>query len=121
MAGRRCIASRSTDRCARNWCAPHPQVDVDGVVRIGRSRRVVGATFATEMREAVYFDPELSKLATSLAKSLPNLPLIRFVDASADESKLLLWAGSDTDPGRYFVFDKAKQQLKRDHAGAAGA
>lgn len=89
----------------------HPQVDVDGVVRIGRSRRPVGVTYATDKREAVYFDPELKRLASSLAKSLPNLPLVHFVDASLDESKLLIWAGSDTDPGRYFVFDKANRQL----------
>ncbi|HEU0133992.1 MAG TPA: S9 family peptidase, partial [Allosphingosinicella sp.] len=40
----------------------HPQVDVDGAVRIGRAHRVVGATYATEKREAVYFDPPLAAL-----------------------------------------------------------
>ena len=89
----------------------HPQVDVDGVIRIGRSRRPVGATFVTEKREAVYFDPELNRLAQSLAKSMPKLPQIRFVDSNVDESKLLILAASDTDPGHYFVFDKASKQL----------
>lgn len=89
----------------------HPQVDVDGLVRIGRSRRPVGATFATEKREAVYFDPQLKSLAASLAKSLPNLPLVHFVDSSVDESRLLIWAGSDTDPGRYFLFDRPSRKL----------
>ena len=67
--------------------------------------------FVTDKREAVFFDPELTKLASKLAKSLPSLPLIRFIDASADESKLLLWVGSDTDPGRYMLFDKANRKL----------
>jgi acetyl esterase/lipase len=89
----------------------HPQVDVDGVIRVGRSRRPVGATYVTDKREAVYFDPELKALAASLSKSLKNLPLVRIVDASADEKKLLIYAGSDTDAGRYFVFDKASRQL----------
>ena len=89
----------------------HPQVDVDGLIRIGRSRRPVGATYATEKREAVYFDPELNRLAASLAKSMPKLPQIRFVDSSVDESKLLILAASDTDPGHYFLFDKASKQL----------
>lgn len=88
----------------------HPQVDVDGVARIGRSRRPVGAVYTTEKRQVEYFDPELKKLAASLAKST-KLPLIRFADSSVDESKLLVWAGSDMDPGRYFVFDKANRQL----------
>jgi dipeptidyl aminopeptidase/acylaminoacyl peptidase len=89
----------------------HPQVDVDGVIRIGRSRRPVAAAFVTEKREAIYFDPELNRLAQSLAKSMPKLPQIRFVDSSVDESKLLILAASDTDPGHYFVFDKASKQL----------
>jgi dipeptidyl aminopeptidase/acylaminoacyl peptidase len=89
----------------------HPQVDVDGTIGIGRSNRVVAATYATDKREAVYFDPELQRLAASLSKALPGLPLIRFVDASADENKLLLWAGSDTDPGRYYLFDKKESSL----------
>lgn len=89
----------------------HPQVDVDSTVRIGRARRVVGATYAMEKREAVYFDPALAALGKSLSKALPGLPLIRFVDSSSDESKLLLWAGSDTDAGRYYLYDKAAKQL----------
>jgi dipeptidyl aminopeptidase/acylaminoacyl peptidase len=89
----------------------HPQVDVDGTVRIGRARRVVGATYALEKREAVYFDPALAALGKSLSKALPGLPLIRFVDSSVDESKLLLWAGSDTDSGRYYLYDKPAKQL----------
>ena len=89
----------------------HPQVDVDRVVRIGRSSRVVGATYATERTEAVYFDKPLADLGRSLSRALPGLPLIRFVDSSADESKLLLWAGSDTDPGRFYLFDKSSKRL----------
>ncbi|HEX9963538.1 MAG TPA: S9 family peptidase [Allosphingosinicella sp.] len=89
----------------------HPQVDVDGTVRIGRAHRVVGATYATEKREAVYFDPPLAALGRSLSKALPGLPLIRFLDSSADEGKLLLWAGSDTDAGRYYLFDKSTKKL----------
>lgn len=90
-----------------------PDVDVDGLIRIGRQRRVVGVTFATERRQSAFFDPELKKLQAALAKAIPNLPLIRFVDASADEQRLLLWAGSDVDPGQYFVFDKKTRHLDR--------
>ena len=89
----------------------HPQVDVSGTVRIGRNQRVVGATYSTDKAEAAYFDPELAKLATALSKALPGLPLIRFADSSVDEKKLLLWAGSDMDPGRYYLFDKQAKQL----------
>jgi dienelactone hydrolase len=89
----------------------HPQVDVDGFVRLGQSQRVVGVSYVTDKRRVTYFDPALQALAASLSKALPNLPLVDFVGASADESKLLLRAGSDTDPGRFYLFDKAKKQL----------
>ena len=89
----------------------HPEVDVDDVIRIGRSGRVVGATFVTDKRKAVYFDTQLAALGRSLSKALPGLPLIGFVDSSADESKLLIRAESDTDPGRYYIFDKTSKRL----------
>lgn len=42
-------------------------VDVDGLERIGRNGRVVGATYATEKRTVEYFDPELDRIAKGLA------------------------------------------------------
>lgn len=89
-----------------------PDVDVDGLIRIGRKQRVVGASFATEHREAVYFDPDLKRLALSLGKALPNQPLVEFVDSSEDESKLLIWAGGDTSPGTYYLFDRTAKKLQ---------
>jgi dipeptidyl aminopeptidase/acylaminoacyl peptidase len=86
-------------------------VDVDGLVSIGRQSRVVGASFVTDKRQIEFFDPALAKLALSLSKALPGLPLVSIVDASADESRLLLFAGGDTDPGHYYVFDKATHGL----------
>ncbi len=95
----------------RELVLDHPDVDVDGLLQIGRQARVVGASYATERRETRFFDPELSKLGDSLRKALPGQPLISFVDAIADETKLLLFAGSDKDPGRYYVLDKATRHM----------
>ncbi len=89
----------------------HPEVDVDDLIRIGRSRRVVGASYATEKRQGVYIDPALQALGRSLSKAIPGLPLIQFVDSSMDENKLLIRAGSDTDPGRYYIYDKSAKRL----------
>jgi dipeptidyl aminopeptidase/acylaminoacyl peptidase len=99
------------DALGRELVFDRPDVDVDGLIRVGRQRRVVGVSYATDRREAVFFDPALQKLAGSLSRALPGLPLVRFVDASEDETKLLLWAGSDVDPGRYFVFDRTAKKL----------
>lgn len=86
-------------------------VDVAGLIRIGRQRRVVGVSYVTDRRETNFFDPELQKLRVALAKAIPDRPLIQFIDASADESKLLLWTGSDIDPGEYMLFDKKTRHL----------
>lgn len=86
-------------------------VDVDQLIRIGRQRRVVGASYATEKREIVYFDDELKRLAERFQKALPGKPLVNIVGASADEKRLLMIASSDVDPGTIYLFDKDKSQL----------
>jgi len=112
--GRAQIYRMSLDgRNTRDLTVAHPQVDVDDVIRLGRRGRVVGATYATERRQAVYFDPELQRIAQQLSRALPNSPLINFVGASDDESKLLIWAGSDNDPGTYYVLDRQSRNLTR--------
>ena len=89
-----------------------PDVDVDGLIRVGRRNRVVGASFATDVRQATYFDPRLAKLSTALAKALPVGTQLRFVDSSVDESRLLIWAGRDDDPGVYYIFNRPTGELK---------
>ena len=91
--------------------AENPRVDIDDIVRFGDGQRVIGYTYAEEQRHAVYFDPEFKALAASLGKAIPQLPLIDFIDSSADGQKLLIRAGSDVDPGRYYLFDRSKKTL----------
>ena len=88
-----------------------PDVDVDGLMRIGRRQRVVGAAYNTDRHNAVYFAPEVEKLVTSLSKALPQQPILQVTDSSVDESKLLVYAGSDSDPGVYYIFDRNSHQL----------
>lgn len=89
----------------------HPQVDVTGFARIGRNGRIIGATYSTDMPSVEYFDPEVGRLVRSLEKALPKLPLIRVIDSSEDESRLLIWAGSDNDPGRYYLYDRKSKRM----------
>ncbi|WP_243406113.1 S9 family peptidase [Sphingosinicella sp. YJ22] len=109
--GRTALFRVKLDGSMQREVASHDHVDVDGLIRIGRRNRVVGASFATERRQVIYFDPELRALADRFHRALPNLPLIQFVDASEDEQRLLIWAGSDIDPGRYYIYDKGTRQL----------
>lgn len=86
-------------------------VDVDRLIYIGRQHRVVGASFATDRRQSVIFDPPLKALAASLSRALPKQPIISIVDASADEQKLILFAGSDVDPGKFYLFNRPGKKL----------
>ena len=86
--------------------------DVDQLIRIGRDRRVVGASYATEKRSNAYIDPELKSLSEGLHSALPGKPLITIVGASSDENKLLIVASSDTDPGMTYLYDKTSRRLE---------
>jgi dipeptidyl aminopeptidase/acylaminoacyl peptidase len=96
---------------AETLVAENPRVDIDSVVRIGEGQKVIGYTYVEEKRETVYFDPEFKQMAASLSKALPNSPLIYFEDSSTDGSKVLLLAASDSDPGRYYLFDRTHKTL----------
>jgi dipeptidyl aminopeptidase/acylaminoacyl peptidase len=85
--------------------------DVDGLIQIGRNQRVVGASYATEKRVVEYFDPELKALSVNLAKALGNDMQVYIADSTRDEKKLLVFAGSDTKPGSYYIYDKGTRQL----------
>jgi dipeptidyl aminopeptidase/acylaminoacyl peptidase len=111
LNGRTALYSVSLDgNLTKKLVAERPDVDIDGLISIGRQNRVVGATYVTDRRAAVFFDPALKALQASLGKALPGR-LIAFVDANADESKLILFAWSDVDPGRYYLFDKKTHSL----------
>lgn len=95
----------------RDLVLANTQVDVDDLIQIGRHRRVVGASIATDFRQPQFFNTELAGLSKSLAKALPKQPLVSFVDASTDESKLLMFAGGDTHPGTFYLFEKQSRKL----------
>ena len=89
----------------------HAKVDIDNVIRSANGQRVIGYTYAVDKRTAVYFDPEYKQLVSSLSRAIPNLPIIDVDSVSGDGSKVLIFAGADNDPGRYFVFDKTAKNL----------
>ena len=110
--GRRAVVAVSLDgKATAEPLYRHPEVDIDGLVRVGRDQRVVGATFVTERRQMAITDPKVEAMAKSLSKALGGKD-VYFVDASADESQWLVWAGSDVDPGRYYRYTPAAKQLR---------
>ena len=89
----------------------HPEVDVDDIIRIGRNGRIVGVSYATDQREAVITDAPLAKMTGALSKALGGKQVV-IVDASADESRYLVRAESDTDPGDYYLYTPKAKELR---------
>ena len=111
--GRQALFARALDGSdAETLVLSRPDVDIDGLIRIGRDGHIVGATYATDKRTAVYFDPAVKSDITMLHKALPLLPIIDVVDSSSDGKQLLVHAAADNDPGRYYLFDKATKKLR---------
>ena len=112
FAGRKALYRiKLTDTPSTELIASNPRVDIDDVIRSSNGQRVIGYTFAVEKRQGDYFDPEYKALVSALAGAIPNLPIIGVERASADGSKVLIFAGSDNDPGRFFLFDKVAKNL----------
>ena len=91
--------------------ASDPKVDINGVVRIGKGRKIIGYTYTDEQRRIVYFDPEYAKLAGALSKAIPKYPIIHLDGSSADGQKLLIFASADTHPGGYYVLDRGTKKM----------
>jgi dipeptidyl aminopeptidase/acylaminoacyl peptidase len=86
-------------------------VDMSGLVQIGRRNRVVGTAYSTDIGRASYFAPEINTLVGSLSRALPQR-LVDIIDSNIDESRMLVSTSSDVDPGVYYIFDRSSHQLQ---------
>jgi dipeptidyl aminopeptidase/acylaminoacyl peptidase len=110
--GRLAAFSRALDGSdAETLLFAHPEVDVSGFARIGRRGRVIGVRYTTDTGQIHYIDPDVQKMLAQLAKAIPHLPIVEVVESSEDERKMLIWAGSDTNAGRFFLFDRDAKTL----------
>ena len=91
---------------AKSLVYARDDVDVDSLIQLGRRKKIVGTSFATQKRQVIYFDPELAKIAKSLSKALPDTGMISFGGMSADGSKLIVGSWGDTNSGQYYLYDK---------------
>jgi hypothetical protein len=113
LDGRRALYTVALDGSLKEELVyARPDVDVGSLSRIGRRQRVVGVSYADEFSHYHFLDADFERLLASLAKALPGQPSLRITDSNMDESKLLIRAGSDNDPGVYYLFDKKLRQLQ---------
>ena len=111
--GRKAIYSMALDGTLHQELVyQRPDVDVAGLLRIGRQQRVVGVHYNEEKGYVHYFDSAIEQMHTALGKALPTMPSLTIVDSSTDESKLLVFAYSGSNPGMYYLFDRKTHQLR---------
>lgn len=96
---------------AETLVASNPNVDIDAVIRLGPGEPIVGYRYTDDRTRSVYTELAAKKLGDALTKALPAMPLMNFVGNSRDESKLLIHAGSDVDPGVYFLLDRKTNHM----------
>jgi dipeptidyl aminopeptidase/acylaminoacyl peptidase len=112
LDGRMALYAMSLDgSLAEKLIFARDDVDLDSLYYIGRRQRVVGVSYSTDYGHVHFLDPEIQSISASIARALPSHPWVNIVDSNADESKLLLVAGADNDPGVYYIFDRTTHQL----------
>lgn len=113
LNGRDAVYRMALDGSAtKTLVGSNDKVDIDSLLRLGRGRAVIGYSYNSDRRHAVYFDPGYEKLANGLAKALPKTPLVQFVSSSSDGRKLLVHASADTDPGTYYILDRDTRGMR---------
>lgn len=87
------------------------RVDVSGVLMNNTGHRLLGVNYVLDRTETHYLDPQTEKLARTIKSSIPDSQ-IQLLDVTFDGQRATLFAGSDTDPGRYYIFDNKARWLK---------
>lgn len=80
--------------------------DIDSVTLDEQGKPV--AAFYTDDRDRVeWFDPKMKSLYTRFGKALQGKD-IWIASRATDGSRMIVWAGSENDPGTYFIYTKAE-------------
>jgi dienelactone hydrolase len=88
----------------------HPEVDVGGVLGIGKFGRMVAVEYSTDRNHLHFFDAEVERLSARLRPLFPDQG-VQIVDESWDRNFYIVHVGSQQNPGAYYRFDVGKRQL----------
>lgn len=97
---------------AETLVASSPDYDIDSVIQFGPGDPVVGFRYTNDRTRSIYIDPTAQALGKGLTDALTDMPLINVLTSSRDGNKILLSAGSDVDPGVYYILDRTARRLE---------
>jgi dipeptidyl aminopeptidase/acylaminoacyl peptidase len=90
----------------------NPDVDVANLLRSDKRKKVTGVTFYTDKTQYYFFDDERAKLQQDLEARLPGYEVI-LTNTSRDETKALVYAGSDRTLGAYYFYDLTTSEFRK--------
>ena len=90
----------------------HPDVDVSALFRSRKRKVITGTGFTTDRFRYHFFDEQRAALQKELEERLPDDEVV-VASMSRDETKVLVYAGSDRTRGTYFFFDRETKDFRK--------
>jgi len=90
----------------------HPEVDVEGLLKSDKRKKITGVTYTIDKRHYNFFDDERKTLQEGLEERLPGYEVV-IVSRSKDERKVLVRTYSDRSLGSYYYFDRDKDYFEK--------
>jgi len=88
----------------------HPEVDLEDVVYDRFAGKIIAINYHDDRHRTKWLDPERRALQERLDKALPaNVNMV--TSWSSDAKRALVWSGGASDPGRYFLLDRASSRM----------
>lgn len=88
----------------------HPEVDVDEVIFEKGTRQILGIRYQDTRWRTHWLDPKMTKLQERIDRALPKYDNRILGDPDSD-ARMLVWSGSASEPGIYFLYDQAKSTM----------
>lgn len=88
----------------------NPEVDLSTAIVDPITGIVSGVTYEDDRWHVNWLDPTMRALQARIEKALPNAEDI-ILNQSQDGNRMLIWSGSASDPGTYYLFDKAAKRM----------
>ncbi len=90
----------------------HPDVDVSALFRSRKRKVITGTGFTTDRFRYHFFDEQRAALQKELEERLPDDEVV-VASMSRDETKVLVYAGSDRTRGTYFFFNRETKDFRK--------
>lgn len=88
----------------------HPEVDIDRVLT-SDDGTVTGVLYADDRARTHWIDPAMKRVQGVIDKVLPDASNT-ILGYSADLNRLLIWSGTASDPGEYYLYDRKAKTMQ---------